>query len=214
MMPRSIMQPAFKTCHIWQVFSNIMDKNNHIRRLLIVPILHTKEDMGSLASGSFAYRPTEDDYLPMVSKFWEEIKERVKSYFDDFKGVKVYQDGLPNTDKRIVNKIISKVKSPNYQLLRFLKDKGAKIFGSEDPSLLEEEYNFISQILKTKDEKSKNEIKQAYEKRAPALLVERDAYIAERIDTTLDKGNLGILFIGAAHQIKDKLPKDIQTEIL
>ncbi|MEK6689720.1 MAG: hypothetical protein AABY78_00280, partial [Nitrospirota bacterium] len=46
------------------------------------------------------------------------------------------------------------------------------------------------------------------------LLNKRDNYIAERIDETLNYGETGIIFIGAYHNIKEKLPKDIQiTEI-
>lgn len=186
------------------------NKSNHQRKLVIAPIFHTKEDMGNLASRL----PTEDGYHSCASYFWKEVKEKVKKELNGFKKVKVYQDGLPDTQEKLVDKIINQVKSPNYQLLGFLKDKGAKILGTEDPELLKEEYNFISQILKGRDEESKKKTKQAYENRASPLLVERDCYIARRIDKTLNKGELGILFIGAAHEIEDKLPQDIQVEIL
>lgn len=203
------------------------NKSNHQRKLLLVPIFHTKEDMGSLASRL----PTEDGYYSCASYFWKEVKEKVKSYVNGFKKVKVYQDGLPDTDEKLVDKIINQVKSPNYQLLRFLKDTGAKIFGTEAPQLLEEEYRFVCQILQAQDEKRESkirtsafggepcfsptlEIREIYENRAAGLLAERDRYIAKRINKTLNKGDLGILFLGAAHQIKDKLPKDIQVEIL
>lgn len=186
------------------------NKSNHQRKLLLVPIFHTKEDMGSLASRL----PTEDGYHSCASYFWKEVKEKVKNKLNGFKRVKVYQDGLPDTQEKLVDKIINQVKSPNYQLLGFLKDKGAKILGTEDPKLLKEEYNFVSQILKAQDGKSKSKVRQAYENRATDLLAERDSYIAKRIDKTLNKGELGILFIGAAHEIEDKLPQDIQVEIL
>lgn len=187
-----------------------MNKSNHLRKLLIVPILHAEEDMGSLASRL----PAEDGYSFMVSKFWEEVRQRIKRYLNSFQRVKVYQDGLPDTQKKLIDKIVSEVKSPNYQLLRLLKDKGAKILGTEKPELLKKEYNFITQILAAQDEKTKDKIRQAYEAQAADLLAKRDTYIAKRIDETLKKGDLGILFIGASHQIKDKLSKNIQAEIL
>jgi len=50
-------------------------KSNHQRKLLIVPILHAKEDMGSLGS----HLPQEDGYVSVASKFWGEVGEKVKS---------------------------------------------------------------------------------------------------------------------------------------
>lgn len=184
--------------------------NNNQRKLLIVPILHTKEDMGSLGN----HLPMKDGYTAMVSNFWQEVKEKVIQYIDGETYVKVYQDGLPDTQEKLVEKILSEVQSPNYELLRFLKEKGAKVFGTEDSELLKKEYGFITQILRAQDEIKKNKLKQAYEKEAGELLAKRDTYIANRIANTLSSGELGILFIGAAHAVKEKIPVDIQVEIL
>lgn len=183
--------------------ATMMNKSNHQRRLLIVPILHTKEDMGSLGSRL----PVEDGYVSMALKFWEEVSQRIKKYVNGFERVKVYQDGLPDTQENLVDKILNEVKSPNYELLRFLKEKGAKVFGTEDPKLLKEEYKFTSEVIKKR-------AKGTPRKKAAHLLAQRDAYIANRIDKTLNKDDLGILFLGAAHNIGERLPKDIQVEIL
>jgi pheromone shutdown protein TraB len=43
------------------------------------------------------------------------------------------------------------------------------------------------------------------------LLRERDIFIAERINQTLGTGEAGIIFIGAVHKVKGKLPKGIQV---
>ena len=45
--------------------------------------------------------------------------------------------------------------------------------------------------------------------RAPSLLDERDGHIARRIDATLDEDQTGLLFVGAAHQVEKRLPRDI-----
>ncbi|MBU4483755.1 MAG: hypothetical protein KKG62_06585, partial [Actinobacteria bacterium] len=42
------------------------------------------------------------------------------------------------------------------------------------------------------------------------LLSKRDKFISRRIDETLNQDETGILFLGAYHNIKKKLPKDIQ----
>lgn len=187
-----------------------INMDNQQRKLLVVPIFHTKEDMGSLGN----CLSITDSHTAMVSNFWQEAKEKVKQYINGITRVKVYQDGLPDTQKKLVEKIISQVQSPNYELLRSLKEKGAKVFGTEDPELLKDEYEFITQIFREQDEMKKNKLKQIYKNQAGELLAKRDTYIANRIDKTLNKDELGILFIGAAHAIEEKLPKDIQVEIL
>ena len=41
------------------------------------------------------------------------------------------------------------------------------------------------------------------------LLEERDAYIAGRIDSTLAEGETGLLFMGMAHKVVRRLPRDV-----
>lgn len=187
-----------------------MSRTNQQRRLLVIPIVHTKDDMGSLSSRL----PRVTGYADMANEFWREVTDKVSQYVNGSKRIKVYQDGLPDTQEKIVDKIINEVNSPNYQLLRWLKDKGAQVLGTEEPKLLKEEYKFISKIIDAQDERAKSVARQNYENQSVDLLAKRDAYIAKRIDYTLNYIDLGILFIGAAHDIKTKLPKDIQLETL
>lgn len=187
-----------------------MSQNNYQRQLLIVPIIHTKEDMGSLGS---RLRP-KDGYDAVAAKLWQEISQKLKRYTSDIKTAKVYQDGLPDADEKLVAKIVNEVKSPNYELLRYLQAKGAKILGTEDPQVLKQEYNYLSKITQAQDEETKNKLRKAYKSQVVHLLTQRDSYIAKRIDQTLKTGELGILFLGLAHAIKDKLAKDIQVEVL
>ena len=41
------------------------------------------------------------------------------------------------------------------------------------------------------------------------MLYQRDEYIAQRINNTLQEEEMGILFLGIMHSIEDKLDKDI-----
>jgi hypothetical protein len=43
-----------------------------------------------------------------------------------------------------------------------------------------------------------------------SLLNRRDTFIAKRIDETLNPGEKGIIFIGASHKVKEKLPESIK----
>ena len=171
------------------------------RLLIKVPILHTKEDMGSLdhrLAANNAYHGQAYDY-------WQKIETKIKSLPYDFRKIKVYQDGLPDTQPDLVEKIVAEVQSPNYELLCWLKAKGATIVGTENPSLIKEEYELLKAIFEAKDEGSKLEARNRYQERADLLLSLRDVFIAQKIDRTLSQGELGILFLGAAHKI-DSFP--------
>ncbi|MGD0115190.1 MAG: hypothetical protein ABSC13_04210 [Dehalococcoidia bacterium] len=50
---------------------------------------------------------------------------------------------------------------------------------------------------------------ESYSLRAPALLDERDEYIAGRIEDTLENGETGLLLVGMAHQVVQKLSRGI-----
>ena len=43
------------------------------------------------------------------------------------------------------------------------------------------------------------------------MLKKRDRYIAGRINSTLGKGETGILFLGMLHSLKDLLDRDIHV---
>lgn len=175
------------------------------RSLIKVPILHTKEDMGSLGHRLIA----NSGYHAQAYDYWERIEAEIKGLSFDFAKTKVYQDGLPDTKPELVEKIVSEVQSQNYALLRWLKGKGATIVGTEDPKLVSEEYQLLKAIFEAKDEGQKLEARKHYQERTDALLSLRDAYIAQKIDATLKDEELGILFIGAAHHIESVLSNDI-----
>ena len=53
----------------------------------------------------------------------------------DWPRVKVYQDGMPDTDPALVAKILAEVHSPNYELVRWLVAQGAELVGTESTAL-------------------------------------------------------------------------------
>jgi hypothetical protein len=176
-----------------------------MRTLIIVPIVHSREDMGSLAPDSVR---GVDEATRRGAAFWSSMRKRVESLNQDWNGVKVYQDGLPDTLPELVDKIVTKAPGQNYELLRWLAEQGATVLGTEDPKLLMEERTLLKAINDASGP-AKARTKATYARRAPALLDERDGYIARRIDATLGDGQTGILFIGAAHQVEKQLPPDM-----
>jgi hypothetical protein len=168
------------------------------RSLIYVPVLHSPADMGSLAS---SLSPS-DDYGVQVARYWESVEAEIHALRGTWRGVNVYQDGLPDARADIVARIIADVDSPNYRLLRWLISQGAEVVGTEDPVLLQEEYELLKASV------ADDAARRVYAARAAGLLEGRDRYIAARIDATVPAGATGILFIGLQHETIRALPRD------
>jgi hypothetical protein len=174
------------------------------RSLIYVPVLHSPEDMGSLASSL----PPSGDYGVQVARYWDRVEAEFRSMGRAWRGVCVYQDGLPDARQDIVARILADVHSPNYRLLRWLAGHGADVVGTEDPVLLQEEYELLKASVA--DETARR----AYAARAAGLLRERDRYIAARIDATLANGATGVLFVGLQHDVAAALPAGFDVSTL
>jgi len=186
------------------------------RRLFYVPIIHTSADLGSVApqleekgramSGEEAW----DRHKRIVARFWEAIGQ----YFNalDVNGYQIYQDGLAAEGAlgmRIVEDTASRG-SPNYQLVKSLVERGARIVKTEDVSTVLKEVEGIKAIANARTLAGRSWAVLKYERMKRKLLEERDRYIARRINGTLKQN--GILFIGAFHSIIPRLAEDIQVE--
>lgn len=108
-------------------------------------------------------------------------------------------------------RIVNETQTPNYELLRWCRNKGAHIRGTEDPSLLVQEYHALQAIFNAENEEQKGMARLEYAKVSQILLEERDEYIANRIRTTLPEGGSGLLFLGLAHDIKCLLEQEMKV---
>lgn len=184
------------------------------RRLIYIPIIHTEVDMGSLAE------PLKKEYikkygmhkweqhLKKINDLWTGIELRLNQKNLRYDQVRVYQDGLPVCGKELqIVQDIADSGGRNHQLLLNLVQKGATLMGTEDPSLLIKEYQLIKNTSQQKSSGKDTEKRANY-------IAERDAFIANRIDTTLKEGETGILFLGMLHKVDEKLPSDIAIDYL
>jgi len=199
------------------------------RELLYIPIVHTAADMGSAAG------PLQAAWEQQLGKGWEQHQAEVASYWrrarDELFGyleaklggrdagcerVRIYQDGLPvggEQARRIAEQVAARG-SENYQIVQVLLERGAQLEQTEQAELLKEEYGLIRQVLAAQTPEEMVRRQRRYQERAAALLDERDEFIAGAIDRTLRSGEIGVLFIGALHQIAPKLPADIAVTFL
>lgn len=188
------------------------------RTLIYIPILHTHADMGTLA-GSVRRVTVEglgrealDRNVEAIDRLWARIRQTIESLPVSWKKVRLFQDGLPvcGRERQIV-RALARARSPNHQLLLSLMRRGATLMGTESPKLLVEEYRLVRKTLAARDSRDAPKIQAKYAAQSSRLLVQRDRYIARRIDQSLDVGGTGILFLGMLHQVVARLAKDIQV---
>ncbi len=188
-----------------------------MRTLIYVPIIHTSADLGSMAN-DIAKR----GIMNLGEEIWTKHRKTVEGFWDaisdcfnsvDVNGMKIYQDGMVGEDevgKKIVEDT-AKAGSKNYQLVSRLLERGAVLVKTEDFKLVKREYDRLLAITQAKSITRKIIAFIKYKLVKTVLLNKRDAFIAKKIDETLDPDEKGILFIGAFHKIKKRLPKSIQV---
>jgi hypothetical protein len=145
------------------------------------------------------------EHLKAIDKMWAGITKKLKALNLDYKKVKLYQDGLPICGKELeIVQDIAQRGGKNHRLILTLLEKGAALEGTEDVNLLLKEYNYVKSTLQG----------EKVTERGKDILIQRDRFIAERIDKTLNSGWVGICFIGAEHKMDKYLPKDIRVSYL
>jgi hypothetical protein len=151
-----------------------------------------------------------DEHQHVVSLFWNSIA----SFFSSEAGMvtKIYQDGMITAGEnglKIINEGVNQG-SVNYRIIAGLIQKGAVLIKTEDIALVQREYDFIKKITSAKSNRERETAAMRYKLAERKLLAERDSYIAGVIDSTLIERDMGVLFIGAYHEVLLKLPADIQ----
>ena len=181
-----------------------MQNNRH---LIIIPVIHTRADYGSFGSKI----SVDQKYETVAIRYWQAVSEYVQNLQINFSELRVYQDGLPDVSPEIVEKITDKTQSPNYELLRWLKNNGAHIIGTESPSALLKEFHSLQVIFNAENIEQEQSARLGYAKISAYLLEERDEYIARKIKKTLLGAETGILFVGLAHEVKKLLEKEMKV---
>ncbi|MBU4200273.1 MAG: hypothetical protein KKG09_00735 [Verrucomicrobia bacterium] len=214
-----------------------------MRTLYYVPIIHTSADMGSLAKAvtergiSQVGERNWGTHVATVHRFWDAIAEYCASL--PAAGMLIYQDGLV-AEGEVGAKIVAagaQSGSRNYEIVQDLMRRGAQIVKTEDFKLVLEERDHILALIQAPNARAKIAAFIKYRFLKHSLLKRRDMFIAQRINETLgqgapashntelsepararpgsrDGGGAGILFVGAGHNVRPHLPKDIKvTEV-
>ncbi len=183
-----------------------------MRTLIVIPIIHTEQDMGSLLEQikqEYVTRYGREkwtEHLKSIDEVWSGIRRMIAALELPYASVRLYQDGLPLCEKEadIVKEVAARG-STNHQLLVALMEQGARLMGTEDPHLLLQEYQFLQGALGSGEQGHEHQ----REDQSRRLLAERDRFIAGRINATLSAGEIGLLFLGLAHSVEPLLDADI-----
>jgi hypothetical protein len=188
-----------------------------MRKIYLVPIIHTPSDMGSLApvlsetSADVLGKELWDEHQKTISKFWDSVSWFFNSL--PICNFKIYQDGLVAAGEdglRIVNEGVRQG-SVNYEIISGLLRRGAILIKTEDISLIKREYGYIKKLTGAKSTRERETAALRYKLAQRKLLEDRDNFIAKTIESTLNEGDTGVLFIGAYHEVLAKLPADIRV---
>jgi len=186
-----------------------------MRKLDVIPIIHTNADMGSIGQAL-----SEESSIALGEEIWRKNKEIVAGFWEsiarffnntDIKATKIYQDGMVGdgvVGLTIVNEGVRQG-SVNYQIIAGLLRKGAILIKTEDIALVKREYSYIKKLTSAKSTRERETAALKYKLAQHQLLEARDSFIARTIASTLKEGDIGILFIGAYHEVLSKLPVDI-----
>ena len=191
-----------------------------MRRLLYVPLIHDEADMGSVGD-ALGQRSTESFskqrwtlHSEVMNKFWESVAAHLRTL--DPHRLKIYQDGLPS-DGPLGRQIVEEAAqrgSKNYRLVLELLERGAELRKAEDPRLLLQERSNILQLVDQSGHRKTSQEAQQYRRQRDHIMMERDKLIAKAINATLKEGEIGVLFLGAFHEVPGQLASDISVEAL
>lgn len=190
-----------------------------MRHLLYIPIIHSSVDLGTagaaltLHGAALAGEGRWAVHQETVSKFWQSVAAYLRSL--DPRCLKVYQDGLAAAGvlgRRVVQEAARRG-SPNYQLVLDLLDVGAELRQTEDARLLTLERENILAGLAPGATGQEGPAARRYRWQRDRLTEERDKFIARTIGATLREGELGVLFLGAYHQVASHLAADIAVQL-
>jgi hypothetical protein len=198
--------------------SGSKDGNLRGRRLLHIPIIHSQAEMGSLSPTIQAIMVQKlgsrgwERNVSLIDGIWTQIEQTIDSWPLSYEKVRLYQDGLPVCGREVeIVAELARAGSRNHQLLLRLKGRGATLMGTESADLLVQEYHLIKRTLGASGSAQAARREARQQESSRSLLKRRDRAIAERINRTLCRGEIGLLFLGMLHSLEGGLARDIQV---
>jgi hypothetical protein len=192
-----------------------------VREVIWVPIIHSQVDQGSMSESIRRLyirrvgKQKWEQHVRSVDARWQQIRENLDLLNLDYRRVRLYQDGLPacGHEAKIVQDLAG-AGSQNHQLLLDLIGRGAQLMGTESTELLLAEYELAQQVLCSMESGGSRTVGRSQQDASRRTLERRDAFIASRINDTLQVGETGLLFLGMLHSLDPHLPAGIRIRKL
>ncbi len=190
-----------------------------MRRLIFVPMIHSEADLGRMADevrqkltaalGEGAWGRRES----AVDAMWSGIRARLLGAPLRWEQVRLYQDGLPLCGREIdIVRDVAAGGSRNHALLLELIERGATLVGTESPGLLVKEYQRVQALVEAARRRAPEPEIMALVREGEDLLRARDAFMAARIDGTLEEGETGVVFLGLLHRLDELLTDGFEVQ--
>ncbi len=176
-----------------------------------MPILHAQkssEHTGSALQNNTIRGIKNENEISAVDAMWEGIAAKIEALNLPWRKVRIYQDGTPVCGNEFELAMrLARSGSPNYSFILDLIEKGARLEGTENMDLLIREYDLLSQLLMKAKGVDKKTANAEYQTKSSYLLALRDEFIFNRINGTLDKGDVALVFMGVMHRLDKLLEK-------
>ncbi|WP_295453470.1 hypothetical protein [uncultured Thiodictyon sp.] len=182
------------------------------RRLIYVPILHAQEDAGrtdSILSNKKIRRGQVAKGVSAVEEMWKGIAAKIGELNISWEHTRIYHDGMPVCSNEVVlARRLAESGSPDLSFICKLIESGAILEGTEDMDLLIQEYDLLNKLLMNNVGADQAASNAEYQSRSRGLLALRDQFILNRIGSTLQPGELPLVFMGVMHRLDKMLEND------
>lgn len=162
------------------------------RVLLLVPRFYNKQELELLLN------KVPDDYEEKSEEFWNFVKEKLDKFINLVN--RVYHESVDKDGVEGLKTIHSLFDEREYRIVKTLIDHGAHLHATEDAILIMETASWLRMMAEEPDLK---DLKEFLEDSLKA----RAKYSSEIINTTLKKGEVGLVIIEPARKLI--LQKDI-----
>ena len=177
--------------------------NANLGKLVYVPILHARAAYENEKGGEFNAQDS------AVGEMWAGITAKIEELNLPWNKTRIYQDGLPvsGNESEIVTQLAENGSCNHLLVLNLLK-KGAQLEGTENMDFLMREYDLLNILLAKQAKAEQTAAMAEYQAKSRELLLQRDEFIAARIKTTLQEGEVSLVFMGVMHRLDKMLEKD------
>ena len=192
-----------------------------MRTLIYLPIIHSEVELGTMAGDirqRFVAIFGEDEWKrrrTSIEAMWDGLRAKLLALPLPWQRTRLYQDGLPVCGRELeIVRDLAGQGSRNHQLLVQLIERGAVLMGTEDPALMVRDYRRIQELVQAAQDRAPDSVVEQLKHEGERILGERDAFIARRIDATLENGETGILFLGLLHRVDELFDGRLDVQYL